>query len=231
MRGPNWRLLARMELRRLASAFRRGCTWGTLGYAMCLWALVAGNLMFDGSFARTPFETLVALAAAAIYLTITGLVFGLATGLVEVGRALVGRWVLVPVIAVPVGAALALGLATEFLSGRADALAQAVEVAAVERDWLSYDLDKVGHAGPLMFTLMLPLLFMDLGAILLDTQVLMGIMGVIVTLAGLVLVGAAPAVGLSLLVVLAGAVRRGGWARMGWIVAAMGSPPPPQRSP
>ncbi len=208
MGAAHWRGFARLELRRLGTAFARGCRLGTLGYALCLWVLVAGTLLFDGSFVRSPFETLMALAAAAVYLVVTGLVFGLATGLLAVGHAMVGAWVVLPAIAVPAGVALAVWIGGDFLDVRARAVLDAVAVAAAERDWLIQDAGKVGHAGPIALVIVLPLLFLDLGGILVDPQVL-GLQALLVlALAGLVVAGAVPAAALSMGVVLARYVRR-----------------------
>ena len=172
MGSAHWRGFARVEIRRLAKAFARGCTLGTLAYALCLWVLVAGNLLFDGSFARSPFETLMALIAAAAYLLVIA---------------------------------------------RADAVLDALAVAAYERDWLIQDAGKVGHAGPIALVVVLPLLFLDLGAILLDPEVLGVLALLVLSLAGLVLAGGVPAAAVSMLVVLASYMRRlnGRW-RM-WI--------------
>ena len=196
-----------MELRRLGAAFARGCTFGTLAYALILWVLVAGNLLFDGSFARTPLGTLVALTAAAVYLIVTGAVFGLAIGLLAVGRAMVGKWVVLPALAVPAGVALALWLGADMLAARAQAVLDAVVLAAAERDLILHDLGEVGHAGPVALVVVLPLLFLDLGAILVDPGVL-GALGLLVlALAAVVLAGGVPAALISMGVVLAGYVR------------------------
>ena len=40
--SPYWRSFARLELRRLGTAFVRGFTPGTLAYALCLWVLCGG---------------------------------------------------------------------------------------------------------------------------------------------------------------------------------------------
>jgi len=202
-----------VELRRLGAAFARGCTFGALAYALSLWVLVAGNLLFDGSFATAPLETLVALIAAAVYLLVTGMVFGLAIGLLAVGHAMVGKWVVLPALAVPAGVALALWLGADMLAGRAQAVLDAVVVAAAERDWFFHGAGKVAHAGPIALVVVLPLLFLDLGAILVDPGVL-GVLGLLVlALAGLVLAGAVPAALASMGVVLAGYVRglQGRW--------------------
>jgi hypothetical protein len=196
-----------VELRRLATAFARGCTLGTLAYALCLWVLVAGNLLFDGSFARAPVETVVALMAAAVYLIVTGAVFGLATGLLAVGRAMVGKWAVLPALAVPAGVALALWCGADMLAARAQAVLDAVVVAAAERDWLIHDLGQVEHAGPVALVIVMPLLFLEFGAILVDPGVL-GVLGLLVlALAGVVIAGGVPATVVSLGVVLAAYVR------------------------
>lgn len=217
MGSAHWRGFARVEIRRLAMAFARGCTLGTLAYALCLWVLVAGNLLFDGSFARSPFETIMALIAAAAYLVVTGLVFGLATGLLAVGRAMVGPWVVLPAIAVPAGVAVALWLGNELLAARADAVLDAITVAAYERDWLIHDAGKVGHAGPVALVVVLPLLFIELGAILVDPQVLGKLALLVLSLAGLVLAGGVPAAVASMLVVLATYMRSLDGRRRMWI--------------
>lgn len=203
-----WRGFARLELRRLWAAFRSGCRRGTLAYAACLWLVVAGTLVFDGAFARAPAGAIGTLLAAAVYLLGTGLVFGVVVGLLAVGWAMVGAWALVPVVAVPLGVVLALWLGAGLLAGRAEAVVEALAIAAAERDWLVSGAGKVAHAGPVALVVLLPLLFLDLGALVLDASVLGALALLFLAFAGLVLAGAVPTLGLSLGLVLAGYVRR-----------------------
>ncbi len=199
---------ARLELRRLLAAFRRGCLRGTLAYAACLWLLVAGTLVFDGAFARAPVGAIGTLLAAAVYLLATGLLFGVVVGLLAVGWAMVGAWALLPVVAVPMGVMLALWLGAGLLAGRAEAVVEALATAAAERDWLVSGAGKVAHAGPVALVVLLPLLFLDLGALVLDASVL-GALGLLFfVFACLVLAGALPMLGLSLALVAAGYLRR-----------------------
>lgn len=107
------------ELRRLSGAFVRGLRTGTLAYATCLWVLVLGSVLFDGSIVRDPLGSLGALIAAAIYLVATGALFGAVVGLLNVGRAMVGAWVVLPALAVALGLSLALGLGAELLASAA----------------------------------------------------------------------------------------------------------------
>ena len=209
----DWRAFSRVELRRLWAAFRRGCLRGTVCYALCLWVLVAGNMLFDGCFTRAPLDALLALLAAAVYLAVTGLVFGMAIGLLAVGWAMVGAWVVLPALAVPIGVALAVWLGADVLAIRAHAVLDALAVAAAERDWLVSSAGKAAHAGPIALVIVLPLLFLDLGALLLDPGVLVALALLVLSLAGLVAAGAVPAAMLSLLFVVAVYLRslRGRW--------------------
>jgi hypothetical protein len=211
--GSDWRAFSRVELRRLGAAFRRGCLRGTLCYALCLWVLVAGNMLFDGCFARSPFDALLALVAAALYLLITGLVFGMAIGLLAVGWAMVRHWVILPIVAVPIGVIVTVWLGADILTARAHAVLDALAVAAAERDWLVSGAGKAAHAGPIALVVVLPLLFLDLGALLIDPNVLAVLALLILSLAGLVAAGAVPAALLSLLFVVAVYLRslRGRW--------------------
>lgn len=211
--GSDWRAFSRVELRRLGLAFRRGCLRGTLCYAVCLWVLVAGNMLFDGCFARAPVDSLLALIAAALYLLITGLVFGMAIGLLAIGWAMVRRWVILPIVAVPIGVAVTVWLGADILTARAHAVLDALAVAAAERDWFVSGAGKAAHAGPIALVVVLPLLFLDLGSLLLDPGVLAVLALLILSLAGLVAAGAVPAALLSLSVVVAVYLRslRGRW--------------------
>lgn len=193
----------RIELRRLLRAFRGGWRVGALSYAACMWLLIAGTLLFDGAFARAPFDALMALAAAAGYLLVAGAVFGLATGVVAVGWAMVGVWAALPVLTVPLGVALALWLGADLLADRAHAMLEALTIAAAERDWLVSGAARVAHAGPLALVILLPLLFIDLGALLVDPGVLVGLALLLAMVAALLLAGAVPAAAGALLVVLA----------------------------
>lgn len=206
--GSGWRAFSRVELRRLGAAFRRGCLRGTLCYAVCLWVLVAGNMLFDGCFARAPLDASLALVAAAAYLLVTGLVFGMAIGLLAIGWAMVGAWAVLPALAVPFGVVLALWLGADMLAIRAGAVLDALAVAAAERDWLVSGAGKAAHAGPIALVIVLPLLFLDLGMLLVDPGVLAVLALLILSLALLVAAGAVPAVVLSLLFVVAVYLRR-----------------------
>jgi hypothetical protein len=199
---------ARLELRRLLAAFRRGCLRGTLAYAACLWLLVAGNLVFDGAFARAPVAAIGTLVAAALYLLTTGLLFGAVVGLLAVGWAMVGAGAVLPVVAVPMGVPLALWLGAGLLAGRAEAVVDALAIAAAERDWLVSGAGKVAHAGPVALVVLLPLLFLDLGALVLDASVLGALALLFLVFAGLVLTGAVPMLAVSLSLVLAGYLKR-----------------------
>ncbi len=199
---------ARVELRRLAAAFRVGCRRGTVAYAVCLWLLVAGTFVFDGALARAPIDAALALIAAALYLLVTGVVFGAVVGMVAVGWAMVGAWALLPVVTVPFGVGVALALGVEALAGRAEAVVEALAIAAAERDWLVSGAGKVAHAGPVALVVLLPLLFLDLGALVLDPNVLLAVVVLVLVFAGLVVGGALPTLALSLSLVLAGYLKR-----------------------
>jgi len=129
-------------------------------------------------------------------------------GLLAVGWAMVGAWALVPVVVVPLGVTLALWLGAGLLAGRAEAVVEALAIAAAERDWLVSGAGKVAHAGPVALIVLLPLLFLDLGALVLDASVLGALALLFLAFAGLVLAGAVPTLGLSLGLVLAGYVKR-----------------------
>ncbi len=202
------------ELRRLWAAFLAGLRGGTLAYAVITWVLVAGNLAFDGSVTEAPLHALVVLVIAAGYLLLTGTIFGAAVGVLAVCRAMVGAWAALPLLALPAGVALALALGGDLLAARAQALHDALAIAASERDWLVSDAARAAHAGPIVLVVLLPLLFLDLGTILLDPSVLLELGVLVVAFAGLVLAGAGAAALVATAVVGAVYLRR---ARQRWL--------------
>lgn len=199
---------ARAEGRRIGGAFAGGFRGGTVVYALGLWVLIAGNMLFDGSVLDAPLDAVMVLVIAAVYLLITGTIVGAVVGLLTACRAMVGAWAAVPVVAVPAAMGVALWLGGEVLTVRAQAVEEALGVAAAERDWLVQGAGKVAHAGPVLLAVLLPLLFLDLGAILLDPGVLAAVGLLLLALAGLVLAGAAPAALVATTLVGAVYVRR-----------------------
>lgn len=75
---------------------------------------------------------------------------------------------------------------------------------------------RAAHAGPVALVIALPLLFVDLGALLLDPGVLAALALLVLAAGGLVLAGALPAAALSLLALAAAYARRVRARRRAW---------------
>lgn len=119
-----------------------------------------------------------------------------------------GPWVLVPVFAIP----LALLLSFWIMSGPLESAGRAVADACVqvgsERHWLLEGMGNVGHAGAVALVILLPVLLIDLGAILFSGPVLAALAWLLAVFAFAALLGLVPSGAFSFLAVTLGYVRR-----------------------
>ncbi|MCR9164601.1 MAG: hypothetical protein ACE37F_13825 [Nannocystaceae bacterium] len=113
-----------------------------------------------------------------------------AVGLTVLVWRLVGGWIIVPLVLIPVGVGLALWGMSGVIEGRGDALWAAVEAAASEQEWKVLALGPAARAGPLILFIALPLLVLDLGTLLLTPSVVLQLLALVGTVLLAAVVGA-----------------------------------------
>lgn len=202
--------IARAELRRLGGAFWRGL-WKTdllLAGLMAL-ALIVDVLQKDpGAITRDPVNALFMLVIGALYLVATAAVPGVFVGLFNMGRVAVGRWMLLPLILVPLSLFITLWLASDLLAARALAVVTAIGQAFRDHTWISASVGGAGHAGPVILVILLPLLLVDIGAALLDPGVFAAIAWLLLAVSAALLAGTVPAALASSVVLIGVYLRR-----------------------
>ncbi|MEZ4325254.1 MAG: hypothetical protein R3B40_08570 [Polyangiales bacterium] len=129
-------------------------------------------------------------------------------GALRAAWTLSGPWVLVPVFIIPLALVISFWLMSSPLEHAGVGVAEACMQVGSERHWLLEGMGHVGHAGPVALVILLPVLLIDLGAILFSGPVLAALawllfMFVIAALLGLIPSGIA-----SFLAVTLGYVRR-----------------------
>jgi hypothetical protein len=121
-----------------------------------------------------------------------GLWPGLLVGGLRLGWALVGAWMMVPLVLVSLALTIALWASAGLLEGLAADIGRAALQAGAEREWLAASVGRAAHAGPVILVIVLPLLLVDLGAIALDPRVLWAMFVLLATFAGVVVLAVIP---------------------------------------
>jgi hypothetical protein len=122
------RAIARAELRRLGGALLRGFIKTDLLLAGVMGlALLVDLLRTDpGDIVRDPLHALLMLVIGAGYLLVSAAVPAAFVGIINMGRVAVGAWVVLPLVLVPLGLALACWLAADLLAARGLAVVHAL---------------------------------------------------------------------------------------------------------
>lgn len=178
----------RAELRFMARAFFPAFAITVLSFGLVYALIVA----FGQAEPDAPSKALLVPVAFG-YGAFVGLWPGLVVGGLRLGWALVGAWIVVPLVLVPLSAAVALWAASGLLEGLAADIGHAALRAGAEREWLATSVGKAAHAGPVILVIVLPLLLVDLGAIALDPQVLWAMAVLLCAFAGVVALAVIPA--------------------------------------
>jgi hypothetical protein len=187
----------RAELRLMARAFFPAFALTVLVFGLVYALIVA----FGEAEPEAPSKAILVPVAFG-YGAFVGLWPGLVVGGLRLGWTLVGGWIAVPIVLVPLSVAIALWAASGLLEGLAGDIGHAALRAGAEREWLATSVGKAAHAGPVILVILLPLLLVDLGAIALDPQVLWAMVVLLVAFAAVVALAVIPA-GLVSTIVLA----------------------------
>ncbi|MDQ3037865.1 MAG: hypothetical protein M3Y87_36055 [Myxococcota bacterium] len=167
------------------------------------------SLTSDDDVARASLVTHVFVVGFLVgYSLFLGAQGGLVLALPWTAWRLAGPWVLVPVLTIPVCVVLALVICWPLTDAAGRALWDAILVAGAEHDWLVAELGPIARAGPIALLFALPLLVIDLGALMLDPWVLWQLLLLILALALALLLGLVPSGVVSLVAVTFGYVRR-----------------------
>jgi hypothetical protein len=164
-----------------------------LGYALVV--------LFGETDPNAPSKVIL-VPVALVYGMFVGLWPGLVVGGTRLGYALVGPWILVPLLLIPIAVALALWASSGLLAGLATNIWDAALAAGAEREWLAMSVGKAAHAGPVILVILLPLLLVDLGALALDPQVLWAMFVLLFSFALVVALAVVPTALVSMLVLL-----------------------------
>ena len=85
---------------------------------------------------------------------------------------MVGGWIALPFVAVPLCAWLAVWLLSDFLHSQLADVGNAMLEAGADHEWVTGSIGPAARIGPVILVVVLPLLVIDLGAIMLDPRVL-----------------------------------------------------------
>ena len=142
------------------------------------------------------------------YDLIVGAHFGLIAGGLRVAWAMAGPFIAVPVILIPLSVALSFWLFGEILTDSAARLLASLAESGSEHDWLVAKLGPVARAGPVALVFALPLLAVDLVAVLLDVAVLFSLLFFLLLVSLAFLAGFIPSALISFAVLIAAYVVR-----------------------
>ncbi len=205
---PSMRDALRSEGRLLWAAFagaaKRGFLWvGGACLALMLYALVTGDIETSSAT-----EWLIVALLALAYAMFLGGCAGLALGALRMLWFMVGGWVALPVVAVPLCAWLTVWLFYEFLIAQLADVGNAMIEAGADHVWVTGAIGPAARIGPVILVIALPLLVIDLGIIMLDPRVLWQIAIMAFDVALVITLGAIVPLLASSIVLLAVYVRR-----------------------
>jgi hypothetical protein len=192
-----------------------------------LFVLGYGASIASGEAAESSFlEHVAVVLLAAGYALFVGAQGGLVVALPWTAWRLAGPWIVVPLVVIPLFVVVALLLCWPLISAAGAGTVDAIALAGGEHHWLVGDLGVAGRAGPLVLVLALPLLLIDLGAVMLAPSVLLHLLLLILALALALLLGLVPSGALSIVAITVGYVRRFVRRHAGVIAGETEAPPP-----
>lgn len=121
---------------------------------------------------------------------------------------LAGPWIVVPLITIPISLAIAFWLMSGLLEAAGAGVVAAMVQAGAEHEWEVGALGPAARIGPLILIIAIPLLLYDLGAILLDLNVLWNLLLLLLAFVGTLGLGLIPSSAVSIVAILYGFVRR-----------------------
>ena len=102
---------------------------------------------------------------------------------------LAGPWIVVPLVVIPISVIVSMVLCAPLTALAGEALWGAIVEAGRDHDWLVAELGPAARAGPIALVFAIPLLLVDLGAILLEPSVLLHLVLAVLALARSILLG------------------------------------------
>lgn len=204
--------VVRRELSFVFGTFRRASV--RAGAVVALLTFVAYAAVYVRSLVQGELADLSLFAHVGLVVVVVGhaLVTGAMGGLLLAAPwtawKLAGAWILVPLVAVPLNLVLAIVVCSPLTSAAGDAVVAALVAAGRAHDWQVAALGPAARAGPVILVFALPLLVIDLGAIVLDPSVLLQLGLLVLAWAFTLLLGVVPGGLFSLAAVTIGYVRR-----------------------
>ena len=161
-----------------------GCI--ALFFVLGLWDLATADAYKAGDWWGKPL-------GGAIAGVVFGAMLGATVGGVVLLYRLVGIWFLVPLVLVPGGIILALWMGGGLIEAHFDAIWDALVAAGRDHEWVVLGIGGgAAHGGPVLAVILLPLLLLDLGILILTPSVLLQILYLLLTIAGLIAAGGIP---------------------------------------
>jgi hypothetical protein len=198
------------ELRFVLGAFfrpfgRAFLVVGGLAFAFIVFAAITGMTGEDGANGAT----WILLPVFAIFYSVSvAAPVAAVFGSLRAAWTLAGPWVLVPVVTIPLALVLSFWLMSGPLANAGVGVAEACVQVGSERHWLLEGMGKVGHAGPVALIILLPVLLIDLGAILFSGPVLGALAWLVFMFVVAALLGLIPSGLVSFFSVTLGYIRR-----------------------
>lgn len=207
-----------------AQAFvRAGGVVTLLTLALLAWTYVS-SLVAGDELAREPLAIHVVVWVVLFgYALFVGAQGGLVLALPWTAWKLAGPWIVVPLVVLPISVIVSMVLCAPLTALAGEALWGAIVEAGRDHDWLVAELGPAARAGPIALVFAIPLLLVDLGAILLEPSVLLHLVLAVLALALSILLGLVPSGIVSLLAVAIGYARRF-WQRHGETIAGPAEP-------
>jgi len=178
------------------------------GVTVLLLALLYAVIVLFGETQPDAPSKLVLVPAAFVFGAIVGVWPGVAIGGLRLSWRLVGAWTLLPLLLLPLALWLALWASGGWLTGLSEDILRALVAAGGEHEWLVLAVGPAARAGPVILVIALPLLVIDLGAILFDPPVLWSMFALVAAFGLVVALAVIPTALLSMLVLLRAYVVR-----------------------
>lgn len=215
------------ELRFVVGTFGRAFVRAGAVVTLLTFAVFTASYLVDvargDDLARGSIFAHVVLAVIIVgYSLLTGAQGGLVFAIPWTAWKLAGAWIVVPLVVIPISVVLGFVICSPLTGVAGSALVDAIIEAGGAHHWLIGDLGPVARAGPIALVFAIPLLVIDLGAVMLAPQVLLHLAVLILALAFALLLGLVPSGLISLFAITIGYTRRF-MRRHGETVAGRGS--------
>lgn len=164
--------------------------------------------LFDGRPLESPADAFVFLFLMGVYAFVLAVQVGLLAAGFRVCWNMAGAFILVPVVLIPVSVAGSFWLFGGLLGDSAAKVLTALVESGAEHEWLIGKIGPAARIGPPVLILILPLLAVDLVALLFDVGVIWSLFVFLLLVAVAFLIGFVPSALASLTVVIAAYAKR-----------------------